>query len=341
MSSVVHTLPIAPLRTNFHMSARTILLLFFLWMPFYIGCSSSNGISDSTDTSTSDSTNLEVGTDPNTEKLCDASNEIRLYFRSKPLWGTMGEFANVYYENGFSYFVVDGHCRYWAFDGFDKGGPYGRWNDVWSGELNEQEAATLSAEVRWGGLEALTGHSTNRDVDHGGVWQITDGRTGMLSCETECPDEENQSVIAAGQKWLEWMLDHGEPTDHSFRGIIALMPEEKTGTHFSTIELPEELEPFVVDEPSYFGFAACPGETIEFPPEVYDLIKGLRQEYRDGEHGFFRDLIPMVNDDGRIIQMHIRPGIEPEDERGLFNFGFGSPDEEIINSGNPCPSGNQ
>src|SRR5690554_5947347 len=119
MSSVVHTLPIAPLRTTFHMSARIILLLFFLWMPFYIGCSSSNGISDSTDTSTSDSTNLEVGTDPNTEKLCNASNEIRLYFSNKTTLGHLGEFGNGYYENGFSLFVVDGHCCYLGFCCFD------------------------------------------------------------------------------------------------------------------------------------------------------------------------------------------------------------------------------
>src|SRR5690554_5999926 len=188
MPFVVNTPRMSPLSTIFHTPAR-IVLFFLLLTLFQVGCGTSNGISDSTD----------IGVEA--EKLCDGSDQIRLYFRTKPRWGTMGEFANVYYENGFSYFVVDGHCRYWAFDGFDKGGPYGRWNDVWSGELNEQEAATLSAEVRWGGLEALTGHSTNRDVDHGGVWQITDGRTGMLSCETECPDEENQSVIAAGQKW--------------------------------------------------------------------------------------------------------------------------------------------
>ena len=255
----------------------------------------------------------------------DGSKSIRLYYaafaperRAPP--GTAGIFT----ANGTFYLIIDGACRYWA-----SGDPM--LQSTVTGVLSSEEAEALGEDLRYAAWPRLAGEYADDDVMFDvDTLQLRDGQH-ELSCLGGCREiAAIGSIFEHAHLAYQRLRDEGSAVEGPMR--VSAVHESINEPWLATMEpiewpleapfddyaLDPQADPFTNVVPRNYGVI------VEDPGDLATL-RALRKTYRaqgkiwrsygfipvnaprlDGMPGlvgyklYFRDVIPLEDDDGLI-----------------------------------------
>lgn len=222
--------------------------------------------------------------------ICDGSDTFT-FQRANWNRGWEGSAFGVLWRNGYAYLRVDGHCRYYAYQGM-------RPDPVVTGMLSGEEATQLAADVEYAGWPLLDGLTATGGTADNALEQLYDGKHALF-CARGCrwgaapQDEEAAARLTpwfdAADEWRQRLLERGTPLQGDVRLAIELKEDIIHSGGYLEWPLAEPIETFLVAGNSDFEEAAGPDESpaaesasvsdgILFQGEDAERLRTLRAE---------------------------------------------------------------
>ena len=250
--------------------------------------------------------------------ICDGSDDLR-FWAGVTGGGMTAVEHDVLFENGASFFLIDGRCRFWVKPAENI------FEEVRSGVLDPGTLAELADDFRydhWPELEgSYFGDVAAFDADNIGFMD----REVAISCAANClGDSTPPDVVAMREAYVAWstrLWETGEAVSGDLRAnaVEHSRPPEDWSREWRPVPWPASvpIESFAVPE----GGGRPPIVVLSGPDA--DALRVLRREFLDGEHGDFPSAghSMLISDtDGPLYFVNVRDTTPFEDERGVISW---------------------
>ena len=256
-------------------------------------------------------TNEEAATSAaeSAEPMCDGSDALR--FIQVTEGG--GQSITPYYftePHGYSFFAVDGKCRYYVEDDYMRG--------IFTGTLTPDDAAQLSADMHWSELDGWVDlESEGSCFDASTATLIKPNAAVGCYCACKAAPMGLTEAMRNVTKWQEKMLEEGTPLDGpvgalidtTSRGGPSAQPIYEWPLERSIDSIPDLLlEP--LGDPR---LVAGSDQWARFDdPEEFKKLRELRAEAlraKDESSGFTPAIL--IRDGNKLYDLYVRD--EPQD----------------------------
>ena len=271
--------------------------------------------------------NVSDDTKSQTAHLCAGTDSLWIGYERFDGMGEGGAGNTLFEENGRVFFIIDGACRYYAFDGTIQDNSFGALSDIRTGMLSSEEAAEISERLKMSQFDALKGKSYyDGTLDCGG--SVLFNEDGAFSCDCGCPSfREPAAMSAAAEDIAKELAAQGAPLNGLLRTVTVPHVSECEG--FISIYLPEEAAqtPPPGFDPSASAIPECSyshdnaTQSVLLDGDIAGALRDLRRVYRemlvDAEVSVWVNRIPMtVGDD--TFDVYLRDYIPFEDANGIL-----------------------
>jgi hypothetical protein len=240
------------------------------------------------------------GEAPTPQTLCDGSSDIRLSFNVAG--GFLSPTDGFTHPYGFTFFVIDGQCHYYASTDYMQG--------VYAGKLSQTDAGMLQRDLAFGHIADWKGSYGLQCAD--GSTESLAVQAGRFGCTCGC-DGAPAGVTAAmaeTRNWLNQLVLAGKLLDAELRAIASeyVGPMPPSVFDWPLSRAPADIEGLVAHNMTAVGdgalFAAGPDAAAlrELRKRAIEQQPGTRVIYvRSGSPAkiydlFMRDELPAADD---------------------------------------------
>lgn len=248
-------------------------------------------------------------------KICDGSSTIR-FAQVTAGGGQVLPGSQVLNENGFSFFIIDGSCHYWA-----KGGQFA---DVKAGVLTPDEELRLYDDLRVESWPELKETCTGRVMD--GASSFFRLGTSRIVVPSGCSGQDSVSPLAeiesAFNAHAASLSGRGTPVDGPVRLVLVAVPVDISWNDLVTNAaaawpLMRPAAQFATSAEHASQYRAGDSMLVEIPDA--GLLRAIRRTFMASGNALYTGgYVPIRDDAGNRYQLFVRDTVPMEDESGLL-----------------------
>ncbi len=266
---------------------------------------------------------LALGCACSNPQLCDGSEGIRFYAHASgggpQVWG-----SEVMAENGLAYFIVEGNCRFFAFEHSE--------GVAWTGTLNSAQETEVIDLFKLGEFSDLAGVYKFSACDAGSaVYAFGEHRVRVAPVCPGGPGINNESSVRFLRDGWSTMYERSRTIGTEYEGNVrysvvlydVFVPNDINHRNAPEWPIDTDIEKLAIvssDLPEEYLYEKGTSHLATGKDAM--ALRRLRTAFYAGEIGFSdaTNYIPIEQTNGKRYQLFLRDSIDLENEDGLISF---------------------